>query len=50
MKIILEFTVEQLNIVLSGLSELPAKHSFDLINEIKVQADAELKRLEAIKE
>jgi hypothetical protein len=49
-KIKIELTVQQLDVILSGLVELPAKYSFDLINEIKQQADVELQRLKQLEE
>jgi hypothetical protein len=49
-KIKIELTVQQLDVILSGLAELPAKYSFELINEIRKQADAELQRLKQLEE
>ena len=39
-KLTYEFTVDELNLILAGLSELPAKMSIELILRIKSQADA----------
>ena len=33
-----EFDIEQVNVILSGLGELPAKHSMGLIQKIQQQA------------
>jgi hypothetical protein len=49
-KIKIELTVQQLDNVLAGLCELPAKYSFELINEIRKQADVELQRLKQLAE
>jgi hypothetical protein len=35
-------TLNDTNTVLAGLSELPAKQSYDLINKLKVQAQTQL--------
>jgi len=33
----------EINVVLAGLAELPAKVSYDIINKIKAQAEGQLK-------
>lgn len=35
----LEFTIEEVNLILHGLQELPAKYSFQLL--LKIQAEAQ---------
>lgn len=42
-KITLEFTVDELNVVLAGLGELPAKASLALIDRIRAQATEQLR-------
>ena len=37
-----QLSIDDTNVVLAGLGELPAKASFDLINKIKVQAGPQL--------
>jgi hypothetical protein len=39
----LEFTVDELNVVLAGLGELPAKASLALIDRIRAQATEQLR-------
>lgn len=38
-----ELTEEQVNIILAGLAELPAKISIELIAKIKTECEAQLK-------
>ena len=38
----LVLTIEQINVILTSLGELPAKISYELINEIRKQANATL--------
>ena len=38
----LELTEEEVNIVLAGLGELPAKHSIDLISKIKTTCESQI--------
>jgi hypothetical protein len=38
----LNFSVADTNVILAGLSELPAKTSYDLINKIKTQAQPQM--------
>lgn len=40
-----ELTEEQVNILLAGLAELPAKISIELIGKIKTECEAQLKEL-----
>lgn len=42
MDLSLKLSVDEVNGVLAGLAELPAKHSFDLINKVKSQAELQL--------
>jgi hypothetical protein len=42
-KVTLEFTVDELNVVLAGLGELPAKASLALIDRIRAQATEQLR-------
>ena len=42
-----EFTPEETNVLLSGLSELPAKTSFGLITKIQMQAQAQMQNAAA---
>ena len=37
-----EFDIEQVNVILSGLGELPAKVSMDLITSIHKQAEKQM--------
>jgi len=37
-----ELTEQEVNIVLAGLGELPAKHSIDLIAKIKSECEAQI--------
>ena len=41
-KVTLEFTVDELNVVLAGLGELPAKASLALIDKIRSDATKQL--------
>jgi len=41
-KVTLELTVDELNVVLAGLGELPAKTSIGLIDKIRVDASKQL--------
>jgi len=43
-----EFSVDETNIILAGLGELPAKHSIDLIMKIKQSAAAQFDNPEKI--
>lgn len=38
----LKLSVQDINVTLAGLAELPAKASYDLINNIKAQAQTQL--------
>lgn len=40
--------VNELNLILGGLAELPAKHSFDIINKLREQAQLEIERLKQV--
>ena len=42
-KVTLDFTVDELNVVLAGLGELPAKASLALIDRIRTQATEQLR-------
>ena len=42
-KVTLEFTVDELNVVLAGLGELPAKASLALIDRIRAEATQQLR-------
>jgi hypothetical protein len=42
-KVTLDFTVDELNVVLAGLGELPAKASLALIDRIRAQATEQLR-------
>jgi len=42
-KVTLEFTVDELNVVLAGLGELPAKASLGLIDRIRAEATQQLR-------
>ena len=42
MSLNLNLDVNEVNAVLAGLGELPAKTSYDLINKVKSQAEAQL--------
>ena len=41
-----ELTVEEVNIVLAGLGELPAKHSIELIAKIKTTCESQIEETE----
>ena len=43
-----EFSVDETNMILAGLGELPAKHSIDLIMKIKQSAAAQFDNPEKI--
>ena len=43
MKFNLELTEQEVNIVLAGLGELPAKHSIELIAKIKSECESQIK-------
>lgn len=38
-----DLTEEQVNIILAGLAELPAKMSIELIGKVKTECEAQLK-------
>ena len=40
----LELTEQEVNIILAGLGELPAKHSIELIGKIKSECEAQIKK------
>ena len=40
----LELTENEVNIILAGLGELPAKHSIELIAKIKSKCEAQIKK------
>lgn len=42
-KVTLEFTVDELNVVLAGLGELPAKASLALIDRVRAEATQQLR-------
>jgi hypothetical protein len=42
-KVTLDFTIDELNVVLAGLGELPAKSSLALIDRIRTQAPEQLR-------
>ena len=42
----LELTLDEINIILAGLGELPAKQSINLIIKIQQQAQAQIKAKE----
>lgn len=46
-KIAYEFTVDEVNKILAGLGELPAKFSHDLINNVKTKAEATVSATQA---
>jgi len=46
-KVTLEFTVDELNVVLAGLGELPAKTSLGLIDKIRADATKQLQAQQA---
>lgn len=46
-KVTLEFTVDELNVVLAGLGELPAKASLALIDKIRTDATKQLQAQQA---
>ena len=46
-KVTLEFTVDELNIVLAGLGELPAKASLALVAKIRANATQQLQAQQA---
>ena len=48
--IISELTEEQVNIILAGLAELPAKISIELIGKIKTECEAQLKEEKSTEE
>ena len=39
----LELTEQEVNVVLAGLGELPAKHSIELIAKIKSDCESQIK-------
>ena len=45
-----ELSVEEVNVALAGLGELPAKTSFGVISKIKTQAEEQLQAQERQKE
>ena len=44
----LELTEQEVNVVLAGLGELPAKHSIELIAKIKSDCESQIKASENI--
>jgi hypothetical protein len=46
----LKLTEQEVNIVLAGLGELPAKHSIELIAKIKQSCESQIKESEDISE
>jgi hypothetical protein len=46
-KVTLEFTIDELNVVLAGLGELPAKASLALIDRIRAEATQQLQAQQA---
>lgn len=42
----LELTEKEVNIILAGLGELPAKHSIDLIAKIKSTCESQIEKTE----
>lgn len=50
MKIKLELSLEEIQLLISGLAELPAKLSFNLLNKIYQEVEKQKKDIEQIKE
>lgn len=46
----LELTTDEVNIILAGLGELPAKHSINLLIKVQQQAQEQLKASENVSE
>ena len=46
MKFNLKLTEQEVNVVLAGLGELPAKHSIELIAKIKTTCESQIKETE----
>jgi hypothetical protein len=46
MKFNLELTEQEVNVVLAGLGELPAKHSIELIAKIKSDCESQIEETE----
>jgi len=46
MKFNLELTEQEVNIILAGLGELPAKHSIELIAKIKSDCESQIEETE----
>ena len=46
MKFNLELTEQEVNVVLAGLGELPAKHSIELIAKIKSDCESQIEEEE----
>jgi len=46
----LEFTEQEAQMVVNGLTELPAKFSYELITKIKNECDRQFKEAEELKE
>ncbi len=44
----LKLSLNDVNTVLSGLAELPAKHSYDLITKIKTQGEKQVMNSESV--
>jgi len=42
----LELTEQEVNIILAGLGELPAKHSIELIGKIKSECESQIEETE----
>ncbi len=41
-KVAFTFTVDEVNKILAGLGELPAKFSHDIINRVKTEAESQI--------
>ena len=46
-KVVLELTLDEVNVVLAGLGELPAKSSLNVIDKVRSQAVSQLQPAEA---
>jgi len=44
----LKLTEQEVNIILAGLGELPAKHSIELIGKIKSECEAQIVKKEDV--
>lgn len=45
-----EFTEQEVNMILTGLGELPAKQSYALLNKVQGEANKQLKTMKETKE